>query len=211
MLLDKNTNVRYYLGMSKGELSRTHILDEAVQLASVHGLHGLTIGALAQHTQMSKGGICAHFSTKQALQLAVIEQAAHIFQRAVIAPALAQPAGKERLLALGEAWFAYLERGVFLGGCFFTNVLLETDDLEDAEVRAAAQHQYEQFLSFVQTQVDRAIRQGQFLQTLDSELLTFEFVSLLLGALVWRGLGRQAQGIACARPLVAALVASSTA
>ena len=60
--------------MSKGELSKTHILDAAVQLASVQGLHGLTIGGLAQHTPLSKGGICAHFASKQALQLAVIDR-----------------------------------------------------------------------------------------------------------------------------------------
>lgn len=197
--------------MSKGELSKTHILDEAVQLASVRGLHGLTIGSLAQHTQMSKGGICAHFASKQALQLAVIDQASHLFQRAVIAPAFAQPAGKERLLALGEAWFAYLEQGVFLGGCFFTNVLLETDDLEDAEVRAAAQRQYERFISFVQSEAGSAIRQGQFAQTTPAEQWAFEFVSMLLGVLVWRALGRQQGGIATARPLVAALVARATA
>ena len=197
--------------MSKGELSKTYILDEAVQLASVHGLHGLTIGSLAQHTQMSKGGICAHFASKQALQLAVIDQATHLFQRAVIAPALAQPAGKDRLLALGEAWFAYLEQGVFLGGCFFTNVLLETDDLEDEEVRAAAQRQYERFISFVHAQVEEAVRQGQFRQTTPAEQVAFEFVSILLGALVWRALGRQQAGIASARPLVAALVARATA
>src|SRR5262249_4194492 len=141
--LDKNTNVRYYLHMSKGDLSKTYILDQAVQLASVCGVQGLTIGSLAQHTQKSKGGICAHFATKQALQLAVIDHAAVVFQRAVMEPTLPHPAGKERLQALGEAWFAYLQQGVFAGGCFFTNTLLETDDLEDGAVRAAAQKHYE--------------------------------------------------------------------
>jgi AcrR family transcriptional regulator len=196
--------------MSKGELSKTHILDEAVQLASVRGVHGLTIGSLAQHTEMSKGGICAHFATKQALQLAVIDHAALIFQRAVLAPTLPHPAGKERLLALCEAWFAYLHQGVFAGGCFFTNALLETDDLDDGAVHAAAQAQYERFLRFVQREAEQAVRQGQLLESVESEQFAFELVSVLVGALVWRGLGRQSEGIARARRLAeSALVRAS--
>jgi AcrR family transcriptional regulator len=211
MPLDKNTNVRYYQSMNKGELTKTHILDQAVQLASVHGVCGLTIGSLAQHMQMSKGGICAHFSSKQALQLALIEHAAGIFQRAVILPTLAHAAGKQRLLALGEAWFAYLQQEVFLGGCFFTNVLLEMDDIEDMEVRAAAQAQYQRFLSFVQSEADAALRQGQFKPAVVSEQFVFEFVGLLVGTLVWRGLGRQNEGIASARRLLEAVVARAAA
>lgn len=192
--------------MRKGELSKTLILDQAVQLASVYGLRGLTIGGLAQHTQMSKGGICAHFASKQALQLAVIDQAAHLFERVVITPSLSQPSGKERLLALGEAWLEYLQQGVFLGGCFFTNVLLEMDDGDDVEVRAAAQAQYQRFVSFVQGEAGEALRQGQFLATVESEQFAFEFIGILIGALVWRGIGHQQEGVMCARHSIKSLV-----
>ena len=58
--------------MSKGALTREGILDHAVDTAYEVGLDGLTIGALATRTQMSKSGLFAHFGSKEALQLAVL-------------------------------------------------------------------------------------------------------------------------------------------
>lgn len=209
--LDKNTNVRYYMDMSKGEDTRTAILEQAVQLASVQGLHGLTIGGLAQHTHLSKGGICAHFPSKQALQLAAIDHAATIFQRAVIQPAMESPSGLLRLQHLGEAWLTYIQQPVFLGGCFFTNAVFEVDDLDDQGVREAAVHQYQRFLAFVRAEVDEAIRQGQFQALMERDQFVFEFVGALIGVLVWRGLGQQSQGIALARRVLSEVLSHAQA
>ncbi|MBA2532003.1 MAG: TetR family transcriptional regulator, partial [Nocardioidaceae bacterium] len=46
---------------TKGELTRLSILDEALDVASRSGLNGLTIGALAERTGLSKSGLFAHF------------------------------------------------------------------------------------------------------------------------------------------------------
>lgn len=204
--IDKNTNVRYSSSMRKGESTKTNILDQAVQLASVYGLSGLTIGNLARHSHMSKGGICAHFPSKQALQLAAIAHAADIFKRAVILPALTASSGQERLQALSEAWLAYVQQGVFLGGCFFTNAVLELDDLDDQEVRDAARVHYQRFLDFVGHNATKAIQTGQFHSIIVGEQFVFEFVSILLGAVVWRGLGQQHEGISRARRAIETLI-----
>ena len=76
---------------------------------------------------MSKSGLFAHFRSKEELQLATIETADAIFQAEVVDPALEAPAGITRLRALCEAFLAYLERGVFPGGCFFASVAAEID------------------------------------------------------------------------------------
>ena len=57
---------------AKGERTRAAILDRAVDLASVEGLEGLTIGRLATDLGMSKSGLFAHFGSKQELQLATV-------------------------------------------------------------------------------------------------------------------------------------------
>lgn len=44
----------------KGEKTRDAILNDAVRLASQVGLEGLSIGALASRTGMSKSGLFAH-------------------------------------------------------------------------------------------------------------------------------------------------------
>src|SRR5574339_380504 len=64
---------------SKGDETRDRILAKALQVASVHGLSGLTIGELAQALQLSKSGLFAHFQSKERLQAAVLDAAADAF------------------------------------------------------------------------------------------------------------------------------------
>jgi AcrR family transcriptional regulator len=112
---------------SDGERSRTAILRTAANLATVSGLEGLSIGQLADHVGMSKSGLYAHFGSKQELQLATIETAQEIFDREVIAPALAVREGLPRLLELCERFLSHVERNVFPGGCFFASAAAELD------------------------------------------------------------------------------------
>jgi AcrR family transcriptional regulator len=56
--------------MHKGQQTRAAILDAALTLASHMGLEGLSIGALAEVTGMSKSGVFAHFGSRDELQIA---------------------------------------------------------------------------------------------------------------------------------------------
>ena len=58
----------------KGDRTRQSILERAVDIASVEGLEGLTIGRLADELDMSKSGLFAHFGSKEDLQLATIAE-----------------------------------------------------------------------------------------------------------------------------------------
>lgn len=110
----------------KGSETRASILDRAVDLASVEGLEGLTIGRLAAELRMSKSGLFAHFGSKQELQLATVEAAALRFRDSVIVPSLDAPEGAPRIRAMGER---YLERlGDYSGGCFWAATSAEYDD-----------------------------------------------------------------------------------
>ncbi|WP_261556483.1 TetR/AcrR family transcriptional regulator [Frankia tisae] len=108
-----------------GERTRAAILDAAVRLSTVDGLEGLSIGNLAKDLGMSKGGVYAHFDSKQDLQLATVEAAGAVFRSEVIEPALKADPGVPQLLAFCDAYFDHLERRVFPGGCFFAGAALE--------------------------------------------------------------------------------------
>jgi AcrR family transcriptional regulator len=75
---------------SDGERTREAILREAVSLATIDGLEGLSIGNLAGALDMSKSGVYAHFGSKQDLQLAAVGEAGRIFRAEVVEPALAR-------------------------------------------------------------------------------------------------------------------------
>ncbi len=107
--------------------SRADTLDAAVELASVIGLEGVTIGLLADKLGMSKSGLVGRFGSKQQLQLAALELAAERFRRTVYEPAAGQPAGLPRLNAICDAWIDYLGNPPFPGGCFLTTASVEFD------------------------------------------------------------------------------------
>jgi AcrR family transcriptional regulator len=109
-------------------VTRAAILARAIDLASVEGLDGLTIGRLARELEMSKSGLFAHFGSKQELQLAVVEAAALRFREAVVAPAEGAPEGAERLRAVVRAYLDHIGSGAYSGGCFWAATSAEFDD-----------------------------------------------------------------------------------
>src|SRR6476620_7201025 len=94
---------------SDGERSRNAILREAGQLATIEGISGVSISRLADAVGMSKSGLFAHFGSKEALQVATIEEARTVFTEQVIEPALTSPTGLERLQQLAENFLRYVE------------------------------------------------------------------------------------------------------
>ncbi|AXB46557.1 TetR/AcrR family transcriptional regulator [Amycolatopsis albispora] len=104
--------------------TRSAILARGVELATVEGLDGLTIGRLAADLGLSKSGVLGHFGAKEALQLAVIDTAAEQFGREVVEPSAGTTPGLPRLRALCEAWLVYLTHPC---GGFFLSAAAEFD------------------------------------------------------------------------------------
>lgn len=106
---------------------RSRAVEAAVDLASVEGLEGITIGRLAGELAMSKSGLIGRFGDKESLQRAVLERAIARFTAAVWVPAAGAEPGLPRLEAIVDAWIAHLGDGTFPGGCFVTTASVEYD------------------------------------------------------------------------------------
>jgi AcrR family transcriptional regulator len=107
--------------------SRASAVEAAIDLASVEGLEGITIGRLADELAMSKSGLIGRFGDKEAMQRAVLAAAIERFTEAVWQPASKAEPGLPRLEAIVDAWIAHLRDGVFPGGCFVTTASVEYD------------------------------------------------------------------------------------
>jgi AcrR family transcriptional regulator len=107
--------------------TRDTIITKAIDIASLDGLEGVTIGRLAGELTMSKSGVLGHFGTKEALQLAAIRSVIAQFQQHVVEPAMRHEPGLERLLALCDNWFDYVTDTGLPGGCLMTAAALEFD------------------------------------------------------------------------------------
>jgi AcrR family transcriptional regulator len=165
--------------VTKGEDTRSAILDRAVAIASEVGFTGLTIGQLAEQTQMSKSGLFAHFRSKEGLQLATLEWARERFTHLVIRPTLAAPRGEQRVRALFDHWLAW-ETDALRGGCIFVTASAEFDDQPGA-MRDALVRSQQDWMDFVGTVVGTAVSEGDFRADLDVEQLAFTLQALMLG------------------------------
>jgi len=163
--------------VSKGEQTRTVILDEAVGLASQVGFNALTIGQLAERTGMSKSGLFAHFRSKEALQLATLERGRERFTDLVIRPTLAAPRGVARVRALLDNWLLW-ETQALEGGCIFVSGSIEFDD-QPGPVRDAFVRNQLDWAEFIQTVAGTAISEGDFRADLDTEQFAFVLQGLI--------------------------------
>ncbi|HEV8426912.1 MAG TPA: TetR/AcrR family transcriptional regulator [Pyrinomonadaceae bacterium] len=166
---------------AQGERTRKAILETAVHIASAEGLEGLTIGRLALELSMSKSGLFAHFGSKEELQVATVEAARAIFIREVIKPAFEATQGLLRLWKLCDIWLAYVQSGVFRGGCFFAAVAAEFDSRPGA-VRDRIAEIMKEWLATLRNAIIEAQDAGHLNKDIDATQLAFEFNSLELGA-----------------------------
>jgi AcrR family transcriptional regulator len=157
--------------VSKGQQTKTAILDEAVDIVSQVGFNALTIGQLAESTGMSKSGLFAHFKSKEALQLETLERGRERFTDLVIRPTLATPRGIARVRALLDNWLVW-ETEALQGGCIFVTGSIEYDDqpgpMRDALVRSQLD-----WGEFVATVVGTGVSEGDFKADLDTEQFAF--------------------------------------
>jgi AcrR family transcriptional regulator len=163
--------------MSKGERTRKEIIDKAFVLAGDLGLEALSLGALAAEAGLSKSGLFAHFKSKEALQLDVIEEVRLRFVEAVIRPALAKPRGEPRVRAFFDGYLDWIKNGLPNGGCIYMALSHEYDD-RPGPVRdklfANQLDLYDTLARIVQTAIDS----GDFRADLDPQKFVFDFVGI---------------------------------
>jgi len=163
--------------VSKGAATKTAILDEAVSLASKVGFGALTIGQLAEQTQMSKSGLFAHFKSKEALQLETLERGRERFTDVVVRPTLGAPRGIQRVRALLEHWLVW-ETEALEGGCVFVTASIEFDD-QPGEMHDALVRNQTDWSEFIATVAGTAVAEGDFRSDLDTEQFAFTLLGLI--------------------------------
>ncbi len=161
--------------MRKGETTRAAILDHAAALARTFGVEGLTIGRLADELSLSKSGLFAHFGSKEALQVAVIEHARELFVQRVVAPGLKAARGEPRLRALVERWMAW---GTDDGGCIFMSLSAELDD-RPGPARDAIAASLRDWLDHLATATRIAIDEQHFRADVDPHQVAFELYGIM--------------------------------
>ncbi|HEX6872838.1 MAG TPA: TetR/AcrR family transcriptional regulator [Micromonosporaceae bacterium] len=162
--------------MGKGDQTKLVVLDEAVGIARRLGLTGLTISTLADQAHLSKSGLFAHFKSKEALQLAVLEHARAGFEQAVARPALAAARGEPRVWALLDRWLAW---DALPGGCPFVAASTEFDD-QPGPVRDRLVRDQRDLFDMIATVFRTGITEGHFRADADPEQFAQDFYGVIL-------------------------------
>jgi AcrR family transcriptional regulator len=161
-----------------GERTHAAILEKAVAVASIEGVHGMTVGRLADALGVSKSGLYAHFGSKEQLQRETIEAAWEIYEREVMAPTLAAPEGIAQIEAMLEAFFSYVERDVFPGGCFFAGLLAE-EDAREGPIHDVVVELEGETVPAIAAMIGAAQRRGEIAAEVDATQLAFEVYSFM--------------------------------
>jgi AcrR family transcriptional regulator len=165
----------------RGEQTRAAVLTRAMDIASVEGLDGLSIGRLAGELEVSKSGVFARFGSKEELQLATVAAAREVFAEHVVGPAFRTPPGVERLWRLCERWLEYAGGRVFPGGCFFFATSAEYD-ARPGRVRDAVAAALAEWAALLERAAEDARQLGQLESTCDTKQLAFELDALGVAA-----------------------------
>jgi len=163
---------------TKGEDTRSSVLGVALELASEEGLAGVTIGRLAEKVGMSKSGLFAHFSSKENLEVAILDEAIGRFVAHVISPALKARRGEPRVQALFDRWLAWEKE--LPGGCIFVVASVELDD-KPGPARDLLSSAQKDLLDTIATAARIAVEEGHFRPNLDVRQLAHEVYCLTYG------------------------------
>jgi AcrR family transcriptional regulator len=165
--------------VGKGELTRQAVLEHATRVASQVGLDGLTIGRLAEDLDLSKSGLFAHFKSKEALQIQVIEFAREQFVEAVLRPAVKAARGEPRVRALIDGWLDWSRASSRAAGCIFVALAAELDDRPGPARDRLVQTQKD-WLEFLATAFRIGIDEGHFREDADAEQFAHDLYGVML-------------------------------
>ncbi|MCF8159308.1 MAG: TetR/AcrR family transcriptional regulator [Polaromonas sp.] len=164
--------------LQKGQQTKQLIVDAALGLAEQIGLEGLSIGALAEVTRMSKSGVFAHFGSREELQISVIREYYQRFANEVFYPAMDAPRGLPRVRALFANWMKRVAIEI-QSGCIFISGAVEFDD-RPGPVRDALASSVQTWLSAFHRAVVQAKQEGQLVPDADEAQVAFEIHGLIL-------------------------------
>jgi AcrR family transcriptional regulator len=162
----------------KGQQTKAVIVDAALNLAAQIGLEGLSIGALAEVTGMSKSGVFAHFGSREELQISVVREYHARFEQEVFYPALQAPRGLPRLRALFANWMKRTSAEID-SGCIYISGAVEFDD-RPGPVRDALAESVNIWLAAMLRAVLQAQEEGQVRAEADAKQISFEIHALIL-------------------------------
>ena len=164
--------------LPKGQQTKATIVEAALNLATHIGLEGMSIGAIAELTGMSKSGVFAHFGSREELQISVVHEYHDRFEQEVFFPAIEEVRGIPRLRALFGNWMKRTSIELD-SGCIYISGAVEFDD-RTGPVRDALVESVSTWHAAMRRTIVQSVECGDLRADTDANQVLFEIHGLIL-------------------------------
>lgn len=165
--------------MPRKSSKREAVLESGLALASELGLGGLTMERLAEAVDVTRGGLYAHFDSKEEILREILRRAVERFVEEGIRPALEAPRGMPRVRALFEAWLEWTKAPPLPGGCVFISSAAELDD-RPGPLRDYLVTTQRKWKDMLRRAVTLAQEEGDFRADLEPEQFVYDLYAVIL-------------------------------
>ncbi len=144
-----------------GRETRQKVIGKSLQIFSVKGYHNTSISDVMAATGLTKGGLYAHFDSKEALWNAAYERAVEIWRGVVFQGVRELSDPLDRIIKTVENDLReYVCGDVFEGGCFFFNMLVELSG-QSPDMAGRILEGYMQFSELLASWLEEAESEGK--------------------------------------------------
>jgi TetR/AcrR family transcriptional repressor of nem operon len=164
---------------TKGTRTRRNIIENSLQLFSVKGYYNTSVSDILDATGLTKGGLYGHFASKEDIWYAVYEEAMTIWKGIAFKGIRNDSDPIKRVEKFIENDMQdYLGGGVFEGGCFFLNMLVELSGQSESMSRQILRG-FARLSSLLRSWLEEADQKGMLQAGLDfQEIANFIIISL---------------------------------
>ncbi|MEJ2222962.1 MAG: TetR/AcrR family transcriptional regulator [Desulfobacterales bacterium] len=163
----------------KGTQTRQNIIAKALQLFCVKGYYNTSISDILEATDLTKGGLYGHFTSKEDLWYAVYDEALAIWRKVVFQGIRSGTDPLECIQILIENDLkTKLGNHIFEGGCFFHSMLVELSG-QSAAMSSHLMQGFNQLAGLLCAWLEQAEQQGRLIEELNfKEIANYIIISL---------------------------------
>ncbi|MEH2230041.1 MAG: TetR/AcrR family transcriptional regulator [Nostoc sp.] len=169
--------------MSKGEETKTRILEQAAELFNQQGYAGSSMSDIMRVTGLQKGGIYNHFQSKDDLALQAFDFAIARIKQHTRFALRSKHHAVERLQAIIGVFSSFAENPPIKGGCPLLNTAVESDDAHPA-LRERAQQAMNSWLHLICRIIETGIEKGEIRPEVSADEIATIVIATLEGGIM---------------------------
>jgi TetR/AcrR family transcriptional regulator, transcriptional repressor for nem operon len=168
--------------MLKGTATRSRVINSAIGLINRKGIRNTSVSDVIEETGVKKGNLYFHFSSKDELCAATLEEAADRYFN-YLSKSITSDTPIGKISDILSAVLAYHRKRKFKGGCIFGNTALETSDTDEAYA-ALVRGVFDRWVDIIAGLLREAARRGELPAGIRPDPMARHIVAALEGGVM---------------------------